>query len=189
MKGILRLFQEEQLDIGMAVSSETNFPTRQTGVGVTLIGEAKFREVPSQCVRNGDHVLLVGTPRTGLLLGDPDILPVRIVRALSASRGIHELIPLGSAGASGEITQLASRGIEVDTSNDISADDLVSSAGPANAVLIICSPKYRLQIERTAASGTTHVPVRLIGTVRSTKEYRTRRLAPWRRAVKRARPL
>lgn len=158
-----QLREEELLDrVGVISSAETNFSTNQTSMGVALLGVLPDDRPKGGNVQLGDRLYRLGTPRTGLQLGDADIFPLHHIRTLAACKQITEVIPLGSRGVLGELAQLRTRGIWVGVRNDLTETELSRSAGPANAVLVIANQE--LQMESVIA-GTGKQPGLFVGTV------------------------
>lgn len=150
-------------DISIIDSVETNFPTRHTAMGIALLGKlSKGRRLGGK-VQLGDEVYRIGTPRTGIKIGDADILAVDIVRRLVARRQVHEVIPLGSRGVRSELSDLRTRGIDVTVGTEVEAWELTRSGGPANAVLAVVSSRWRQ--EAALAQLFDGAPALKIGTV------------------------
>lgn len=129
VEGITEQFKEIGLETPqLAGSSETNMPTLQSGVAVTMLGRQK-RELPAE----GLQWFIYGKPLVG-----PDVLDKReqiadvkkIYDALN--KGIIEQIwPVGSKGIASEAERLLGRKLT------LSAEvDLEVSGGPASCVLI-----------------------------------------------------
>lgn len=111
LAGIQAAIDEVDSEIVLTGSDETNVPTRQTAVGITVIGRAPADELRLGGASAGDAVVCVGTPKDGLAVpyheGDPDIANVRDVQAAARSRFVHEVLPVGSRGVAYEAHNLA----------------------------------------------------------------------------------
>ncbi len=96
---------------GVTGSTEDNVPTVATGIGVTVIGRATVRSLRAGRARAGDHVLLLGHPKSApvddVRVADPDILTVPALIAALALPEVHEALPIGSGGVTHELRQLA----------------------------------------------------------------------------------
>jgi hypothetical protein len=125
-------------------STEKNFPVRQTGVGVTVIGFASSQSLKIGRSLPGDEVVAVGLPLLGreVLRGERDgkIADARDVRRLVKMRFVHGVIPVGSRGIRCEAVNLAKEsGLHFKLSSNLNID-VKRSAGPATSVLCACPP-------------------------------------------------
>jgi hypothetical protein len=140
LQGIHRVLAEAGLDVVVTGSDETNMPTVQTGIGVTVLGIAGRDDLRCGSAEPGDVVWCVGTPRDGLQLpivdGSPGIAGPRQVRAALATPGVHEVLPVGSRGVRYEAGQLADAAGLVYRPADRTPIDLDVSAGPSTCVLV-----------------------------------------------------
>ncbi|CAN5512105.1 hypothetical protein BH10ACT7_BH10ACT7_07010 [soil metagenome] len=93
-------------------SDETNMPTSQTGVGVTVIAVAHHEELLIARCNIGDVVVLVGVPVGGPthLYDEFQALEFAGVGTLTAALAtgvVHEVLPVGSRGVGFELSELA----------------------------------------------------------------------------------
>lgn len=111
LAGIQVAIDEVDADITLTGSDETNVPTRQTAVGITVVGRAPADELRLGGARAGDVLVCVGTPKDGLVVpyheGDPDIANLRDVQAAGRRPTVHEVLPVGSHGVAYEAHNLA----------------------------------------------------------------------------------
>jgi hypothetical protein len=164
LAGVKQQLREEGLEnVLMINSTETNFSTKHTAMGIVMLGRCKRWSQPR--VELGDVLYRVGTPRVGLKVGDPDILPIAVVRQAVRTRGVHEVIPLGSRGARAEIDELTRRGVEVAVDSVVEQSELDRSAGPANAFLMLVRPDSQGACDLISLLSDQHV-IKL-GTVRA----------------------
>ncbi len=137
------LQQYQQGDLPIAVSTEKNIPTGQTGVGITIIGICKNHELRIGKSRPDDDIYCVGIPKVGHEVtgaDDPLILQVHHIHALLANSDIHDILPVGSGGILKEAHNLAAaidRSFIVDNSKAL---DMEKSAGPSTCAVFSCSP-------------------------------------------------
>lgn len=135
--GIERLIAESGLDVVITGSDETNMPTVQTGIGVTVIGVAADDELRLGRTAPGDTIYCVGTPADGRRVpfvdGEPGIATPREVLAAATVAGVHEMLPVGSRGVGYEIGQLGGADFRL---VDPSPIDLEVSAGPSTCFLV-----------------------------------------------------
>ena len=143
IRGIVAELREAQLpDALLTGSTEENFSTVMTGVGMTVVGLAStLRMDPG---REGDLFLCFGRPKVGGevgLQGDPELFSYRQLRALLKNRGVREISPCGSKGIAWEARCLAElRGRRFQPAADCPLD-LTRSAGPATCAVALMSPE------------------------------------------------
>lgn len=122
-------------------SDETNVPTVQTGVGITVIGVASPDQLLLGGARAGDSVIVVGTPMDGIAVPyaetDPEVVTPREVAAIVRSGVANEILPVGSRGVAYEAGELArTAGLRLDLHpTDV---DLRLSAGSSTCILVAC---------------------------------------------------
>lgn len=171
LDGINQQLREENLidSIALVTSSENNFPTLQTSLGVTATGLAKRHGFFRERIREGDQVVQLGECLVGsdARMDHPEMIDLRTVRLLMRDRLVHEVIPIGSGGVEGETAQLTARGFDVAMGH---GPELRRSGGPATAALVVASP--RLDVALFADQPRGALPVRLIGRVASVKHGR-----------------
>jgi hypothetical protein len=142
---ILRGVREEAVQAGLdpklAVtgSAEKNFPSDQTGVGVTVIGICGKDKLRIGTAQTGDSLVVVGSPAVGaeVLPGEQKGSNTNILdlQKLLGLEFVHEVIPVGSEGIQREIKVLTeSLGLKFEA-NKSCAVRLDKSAGPATALL------------------------------------------------------
>ncbi|XHH10501.1 MAG: AIR synthase related protein [Candidatus Bathyarchaeia archaeon] len=142
---ILRGVQQEAVQAGLdpklAVtgSAEKNFPSDQTGVGVTVIGVCDRSQLRIGTAEAGDALVVVGLPAVGaeVLPGEEKGSNATILdlQKLLELEFVHEVIPVGSEGIQREIKVLTeSTGLKFEA-NPTCMVSLDKSAGPATALL------------------------------------------------------
>ncbi|MDI3481318.1 MAG: hypothetical protein PWQ97_973 [Tepidanaerobacteraceae bacterium] len=144
------------LCLPLAISTEKNISTCQTGVGVTVIGTVNKKRLRINRTRPGDHIYCIGTPKVGneVSLEDPAIADSKLVKQLLNHPLIHDIIPIGSRGIKGEAESLASYlGLSVKWSGDHPVD-IIKSGGPSTCVVVTCPTELDLPCQQ---------PVFLIG--------------------------
>jgi hypothetical protein len=144
LAGIAAALAEVDADVTLTGSDETNVPTEQTAIGVTVVGRAHRTELRLGRSKPGDVILVVGLPKDGLLVpyteGDSDIANLRDLQAVARLSYIHELLPVGSRGIEYEARQLAAGGAI--RFHDELAIDLAASAGSSTCFLVAVPPKH-----------------------------------------------
>jgi Selenophosphate synthetase-related proteins len=122
----------------LAVSTEKNILTRQTGLGVSVVGLCERADLRIARTTNGDLLYCLGLPKVGPEVespDDPEIVQSFHVQKLLQDKEIHDIIPVGSKGVGGEAELLASSiagHLMLNPSVDI---DLQKSAGPSTCLI------------------------------------------------------
>lgn len=150
LKGINRAVKEynsenfflcdSKLEDCITGSTEDNFKTLQTFLGLTVIGEKE--EEKNYSYEKGDLLCLLGIPKVGEeVLEDiennlGEIATFKDLKVLISKEGVYDILPIGSKGISHEIE-------EIERSNNIKIklfshkEFFNKSAGPATALLFI----------------------------------------------------
>ncbi len=165
---IIRGVRDELQSVGLppgfplSGSTEDNVPTRQTGMGVVILGmveKAHFR--PGNAVR-GDVIFSVGTPKSGpadeVRLDDPGIASAKVVADVAAIPGIHDILPVGSRGLLFEATELARSAGLAFVPAEPAPVDMRKSAGPSTCFIVAGPASLGAELPRS-----TTAPVHLIG--------------------------
>lgn len=134
-------FNSFNLKQSITGSTEDNFKTLQTFVGLTIIGE-KLNKSKNE-IKSGDFIYLLGVPKVGVeVLNDinsenSEIVTFKELKVLLDSE-VNEILPIGSKGAYYELQEIEkSKNIKIklEYNNNI----LNKSAGPSTALVFICN--------------------------------------------------
>lgn len=110
LSGINRELREAGLSsIPKVISTEKNFSTTQTGLGISMTGACERNVLRVNQSQPGDFVYCVGVPKVGADLsqgGGPDVLTTKHVARIMQLPMLHDLIPVGSRGVRGELTHM-----------------------------------------------------------------------------------
>lgn len=126
-------------DSALVVSTQKAFKTRQTGVGMTVVGIAKSKDLIIGRSKGGDVVVSVGLPSVGEevlenegkgLIADTDDL-----LKLLSSNFIHSIIPVGSKGVQYELGVLATESRLKPILAENLEVNIRKSAGPSTVLL------------------------------------------------------
>lgn len=136
IEGIDKCLKEAGFHIQITGSTEENFSTVQTGMGLTLLGLSSDFKPPT--VEQDAYCFCLGKPMIGNeVLSNPHwIAAIETVRGLLSQKGIYDAIPAGSKGLIHEI-ELLQRTHNIRISTTRSEVDVVASAGPATSVLFL----------------------------------------------------
>jgi hypothetical protein len=132
----LAAFGLNALPVG--VSTEKNFPTRQTSLGITVVGWCQNSCLRVATSRPGDFLYCLGLPKVGAEVQDPDdpeIVNSNQLQKLLGMAEVHDVIPVGSKGIMGEAGLLCAT-IQGELILEPSlAIDIQKSAGPATCLI------------------------------------------------------
>lgn len=147
----------------LAISTEKNFPTRQTGLGISVVGLCAKAALRIAASRPGDFLYCLGIPKVGPEIKGPadlDLVQGHHVQALLTHPEVHDLIPVGSRGITGEAMQLASVCGGRWQPLPVPPVNLTKSAGPATCLIFSAATRFD---PKFAA-----IPCHLIGTIEPT---------------------
>lgn len=125
-------------------STEENFPSCQTGMGITIIGiiDKKNWEMPKTTVNA--LAVVVGAPKMGNeVIEDRGrmILSIPHVIELKSNPNIYEILPVGSKGILYELKEMARTNNLSFYLDDKISLDLERSAGPATCAIVSMDEK------------------------------------------------
>lgn len=146
---IIQGVQDELAAVGfgncpLAISTEKNISTIQTGIGVTVIGIASLDDLRIHKSQRGDFLYALGLPRVGgeIRLEDPEIADGVVVQKLLKQSHVHDIVPVGSQGIYIEATHLATF-LSMDLLWDEHCHlDIKKSAGPSTVLLFTSSYEW-----------------------------------------------
>lgn len=169
-KTIISGVREELRSIGLSEhfplsgSTEDNVPTRQTGIGVMVLGIVQSGDFRPGTSKKHDVVFCIGVPKSGpkdtVSLNDPSIATSAAVASVRLLDHVHDILPVGSKGILYEANEMAKSAELHFESSPSCTIDLERSAGPSTC--FICSGPRRLRDEVAAI---TMLPVETIGTM------------------------
>lgn len=124
-------------DIALTGSTEENFATIMTAVGITVIGAARDEDLRFHKAESGDVLLLLGLPVIGAEVDLNGCGFYNEIKYLLSINGVREIVPVGSKGITYEAETLAAlNGLSfVPSETEV---DLLKSAGPVTCVLALC---------------------------------------------------
>lgn len=130
-------------DLPLAISTEKNITTRQTGLGITVLGVAGESKLRITTSKPGDWIYCLGIPKVGDEVkddDDPEIVQGKHILGLLAVSGIHDIIPVGSQGIRRE-AELLARTVSGQFKPAPDAPvDINKSGGPATCLIFSCVP-------------------------------------------------
>lgn len=143
-QGIQRFLAEAALETTtINGSTEENFPTVQTAMGITVLGTAHEETLRLHKSQPKDEVWVLGLPKIGNEIAhpfDPEVASVTSIQALLQDPKVTAMIPVGSKGISHEASLLAKESeLEIEWEPEL-AVSLEKSAGPATCVVLSMDP-------------------------------------------------
>lgn len=165
---VLKGIQDELIaaDLPEAVltgSTEENFATFATGLGITAIGIVENKRIKINTINKNVFIAAIGRPKVGQeILDSPsdELLDYRAVRELVRQKNVRELLPVGSRGILYEMRQLArNNNMKLKVYENINVN-LEKSAGPSTVILAAVDNVFLLKKQM-------HCPVEIVGALYS----------------------
>jgi hypothetical protein len=132
-------------------NTEDNFPTNQTGAGLTVVGFANEDELRLGKTSPGDLIVAVGKPKVGIEVlsaeAHGEIADLKNVLQLSQRKYVHDIAPVGGFGIASEARMMAYGVGRQLKFWDVEGLDLEKSAGPATVVLATIDPQRLEDLE------------------------------------------
>lgn len=125
-------------NIVLTGSTEENFTTYATGLGVTVIGIAPKRTLKVNRAEEEALVVSIGLPKVGNEIDfnkDAEIVDYEMIKALLKEEQVYEIVPVGSKGIAFEVEQLAANNNLTPCYEEELKIDLKKSGGPATCVI------------------------------------------------------
>jgi hypothetical protein len=141
IEGIRREARSIGLDPNQVIMEKTedNFPTVQTGVGLTVVGLANEEELRLGKTCPGDLIVAIGRPKVGdeVIAAEAhgEIADLKNVTQLSQRKYVHDIAPVGGFGIASEAKMMAYGVGRQFKLFEVKGLDLNKSAGPATVVL------------------------------------------------------
>mgnify|MGYP001610493338 CR=1 FL=1 len=140
---IIKGIKDELLEAGinntvLTGSTEENFKTLSTGLGVTVIGIVKNKNLKLNRSKEGSAIISIGLPKVGgeIKLGhDDEIINYKILKKLLNLQCVYEIVPVGSKGVLHEANTLAkANNLNFKLSSQVNLD-IYKSAGPSTVII------------------------------------------------------
>lgn len=125
-------------DVALTGSTEENFKTSSTGLGITVIGIASNNTLRVNRVKEEALIISIGLPKVGDEIDldrDCEIVDYVSIQKLLAEDGVYEIVPVGSKGIAYEAEQLALNNNLVPCFESKLNVDVKKSEGPATCVI------------------------------------------------------
>ncbi len=125
-------------DIVLTGSTEENFKSISTGLGITVIGIAENKNLKVNAIRENCKIISLGIPKVGAEIGldkDLDIANYDDLKKLLNLDGVYEIVPVGSKGILYEVLQLAENNNMKFVLNEEVKVDIHKTAGPSSVII------------------------------------------------------
>lgn len=130
--------------VALTGSTEENFKTTSTGLGVTVIGIADNNKLKVNNIKEDCLLISIGTPKIGNEIGldkDEDIVDYSDLYSLLNNEDVYEIVPVGSKGILYEGELLAeSNKIKLILEENININ-MKKSGGPVTVLIAAVSKK------------------------------------------------
>ncbi|ERI90076.1 hypothetical protein HMPREF1982_04343 [Clostridiales bacterium oral taxon 876 str. F0540] len=125
-------------DVVLTGSTEENFSTVSTGLGITVVGIAENNKLKVNNVKNEAVIISIGIPKVGdeiNLNEDSEIVDYSSIYKLLNNNLIYEIVPVGSKGIAYECKQLSeSNKLELYFEEQFKVD-INKSSGPSTSII------------------------------------------------------
>lgn len=147
---VIKGIREELTEAGieetvLTGSTEENFKTISTAVGITAIGTVSKAALRVNNVKSEAVIISIGKPKIGdeiNFVRDDEIVAYSQIKTLLDSKEVYEIVPVGSKGIAYECEQMA-------IFNNLKLDfeekpivDIYKSSGPATCTIAAVNPDY-----------------------------------------------
>lgn len=137
-------------NIVLTGSTEENFATTSTAVGITVIGIAHKKNLKVNNIKPGDILVSIGIPKVGneiKLENDTEIASYEDIKKLINTKDVMEIIPVGSKGIVYEANEAAkNNGLSISFFNGLNID-IHKTAGPATVILAAINKSSLREVE------------------------------------------
>ncbi|MEM0488883.1 MAG: AIR synthase related protein [Candidatus Bathyarchaeia archaeon] len=153
IEGVLSEIRKVGLDqSSLVISTEKNFETTQTSMGVSVIGLANLNELKMGQAKDGDLIISLGVPSVGIEVLENEqkglIADLEDLMKLLSLKFVHSVIPVGSKGIFYEMKVLAKEAEANLKLNQNPNIDMEKSAGPATVILAAISGNRLEELKR-----------------------------------------
>lgn len=147
IKGIKAELKDAGVDVSVLTgSTEENFKTYSTGIGITCIGIVDNENIKINKIPKGALLYSIGIPKVGNQInldGDTEIANYQNIRKLLSMKDIFEIIPVGSKGIFYEASEVAKHNnLKLEFKENINID-IFTSAGPATVLIFVAKRELK----------------------------------------------
>ncbi len=146
IEGIRAEMQEAGINnVVLTGSTEENFPTVATGLGVTAVDMIQSNQLKVNSIKQQALLVALGRPKVGqevLAGGVNDCIHYQLIKQMLKDDEVYEIIPVGSKGILYEMQELARNNRLNLIVNPGIKLDVRKSGGPSTAVIAAVSSRY-----------------------------------------------
>ncbi|HBV88760.1 MAG TPA: alpha-ribazole kinase [Desulfosporosinus sp.] len=136
-------------ELPMAISTEKNMITQQTGLGISVVGVVEKNQLRIGTAQPGDDIFCLGLPKVGPEItnpDDPEIVQINHIQSLLGISEVFDIIPVGSRGIRREAELLAA-GVNTRLHIEPTCSlDLDKSAGPSSCLIFSVRSSFQSEI-------------------------------------------
>lgn len=125
-------------DVVLTGSTEENFSTVSTGLGITVVGIAENNKLKVNNVKNEAVIISIGIPKVGDEINldeDSEIVDYSSIYKLLNNNFVYEVVPVGSKGMAYECVQLAESNKLRVYFEEQQKIDIKKSGGPSTSII------------------------------------------------------
>ncbi len=146
---VIQGIEEELKDAGISEvvltgSTEENFSTVMTGLGITAVGLAETKKLKVNNIKSEALLVALGRPKVGreVLNRQEEQVDYHTIRQLLRDEAVYEVIPVGSKGILYEMQELARNNRLQLSVCEQTGININKSAGPSTVVIAAVSDAY-----------------------------------------------
>lgn len=120
-------------------STEENFKTNSTGIGITVIGICEKSNLKINNINEDVDILCIGVPKVGDeidIFNDKEIISLKHFKELTKIEGVLEIVPCGSKGILYELEEICKNNHLQYFLNYKMGVNIQKSCGPATCVVV-----------------------------------------------------
>lgn len=125
-------------DVVLTGSTEENFSTYSTGVGISVIGIVDNSKIKVNNINKPCVVISIGMPKVGAeidLENDKETIDYKSIKKLCENKLVYEIVPVGSKGILYEAQLLANNNNLLFELANKNVDFIKKSGGPSTAII------------------------------------------------------
>jgi hypothetical protein len=152
MKGVQKGISELGLSsLPIIGSTESNFPLRQSAIGMTVLGKVKNEELKEPLISSATRFAVIGRPLVGIEVMEQKhlVAPLSLFKWMCEYQGVTHVMPIGSKGILYKLKKLNPKLEGGQLNHQI---DLAKSAGPSTCFLIAYDEKSEEEIIKKAGA-------------------------------------
>lgn len=149
--GVQKVFHEAGIgSVPVSGSTESNFRLLQSATGFICIGKINTKNIRIGVTPEHAKLAVIGKPLVGeeVLTEQEHVAPLSLFYKLLHTKGVYEIVPVGSKGIEHELKGLAlanRREVDLPAKGTL---DLKKSAGPSTCFIMSYSPEIETELKK-----------------------------------------